>query len=367
MNKKTWKVLGASGFALFMGIGTLCGVLLAPMHSAQVNTSTRDASQTLSAEEKLLSGSGLGLDPENDMVLGSTKSGVEIRFHGRALTGNWDYNAFTSNYVSDKFSGSGNFHNLSGYLYVTMGTYNDSPVNWIIIGRNPDLNTIACTNTYAQSTETITNFLNFVDYSTYANELQNQIENSTPAGMAINQEISNQYINTVSGISRSYSHTISAYGSPAAQDEIPENCVLCICANYLGITSFAPTSRYSNNYSGSTLHSVINNLYSSGLNLTDDQKERMKPQSLYTLHYHGGSTIDDQYLFPLAGRSTSETFYIGRYLTSDSARDIRYYWWTRSGATTYTDEGYWVHIGGWINIGQGGNIGVRPAFVLSLE
>ena len=62
--------------------------------------------------------SPLGLDSENDPVVYTTEGGIEIKFGG------------------SKF----NSGNLSGYTYFTMGTYNATPVNWVIIGRGLGFN-----------------------------------------------------------------------------------------------------------------------------------------------------------------------------------------------------------------------------------
>ena len=86
MNKKIWKVLGAGGLALFMGVGTLCGVLIAPMgatassNSANLAGAAQLGDNALTPQEKLLAGTGLGLDPENDPVVFTTSSGLEIKY-----------------------------------------------------------------------------------------------------------------------------------------------------------------------------------------------------------------------------------------------------------------------------------------------
>ena len=64
--------------------------------------------------------SPLGLDPENDPVIYTTESGLEIKFGG-------------INVDASLASGA-----LTGYPYFTMGTYSGYPVNWVIIGQNPN-------------------------------------------------------------------------------------------------------------------------------------------------------------------------------------------------------------------------------------
>ena len=67
--KKHLKILAAGGLAIFMGVGTLCGVLLAPANTAaqmQVSEEAAIAAQeqaAAEAQEALLNGT-LELDPE---------------------------------------------------------------------------------------------------------------------------------------------------------------------------------------------------------------------------------------------------------------------------------------------------------------
>ncbi|MFQ6749498.1 MAG: hypothetical protein ACLRFR_01485, partial [Clostridia bacterium] len=68
----------------------------------------------LTPQEKLLAGTGL--DPENDPVVYTTVSGLEIKY-ANSLTNT----AF------------------SGYTYFTMGKYKNNDVNWVIIGYDPSV------------------------------------------------------------------------------------------------------------------------------------------------------------------------------------------------------------------------------------
>ena len=76
--KKLLKILGASSLAIMMGIGTLCGVVIAPMGAAQANTSKEDVYTS--------STSPLGLDPENDPVIYTTENGIDIKFGAATLS-----------------------------------------------------------------------------------------------------------------------------------------------------------------------------------------------------------------------------------------------------------------------------------------
>ncbi|MBR2052853.1 MAG: hypothetical protein IJ959_01720, partial [Clostridia bacterium] len=76
--RKMLKILGAGGLAFFMGVGTLCGVLIAPMgatsasNAGNLASAAQSADSALTPQEKLLAGTGLGLDPENDPVVFTT-------------------------------------------------------------------------------------------------------------------------------------------------------------------------------------------------------------------------------------------------------------------------------------------------------
>ena len=171
MNKKTWKVLGAGGLALFMGIGTLCGVLIAPMNSAQVSTTgatsasnsanlagaAQSPSRAPMPQENLVAGGeALELNPQIDETIFTTESGFEIKSHSVA----------------------GQTVANSKVQYFTLRSYNGTPLNWIIL---------ATSTTMA--------------------------ENSTPAGKAINADTSKQMLSmmTTSSLSANQMLCISQY------------------------------------------------------------------------------------------------------------------------------------------------------------
>ena len=336
------------------------------------NVSTQQFSQPdekAAHDAAILSGEGLGLDPENDPVLGTTEGGLEIKFHAKSLTGLWDYNKFTSTYLTDKFAGSGNFANLTGYLYVTMGGY-----NWVVIGRNSSLNSISLTTTYAQGTATPAEFVKFKDYSSSASMLNSQRETSTPAGSSINSSNSKQILNTVSGVTRTYSITLSSYGAVGAS-EIPSGCVLCFCEKSIkeGIWEADHSNVYEtitfydehsfnmvdghfvgNSYAVSDIKNTMDTLYSSELGFTSAEKSKIQSVTLNTNHiltyYYGAeertkTNTTTGYLFPLASASSSESFYIGTYLTTEAKRvssDNSDYW-TRSGGRYNAYQAYCQH------------------------
>ena len=164
--KKFTKIALASSLALFMGAGVLCSGLIFPMKTANSNalgaensviTNESLAEEIKSYKEDIASGkikyapSPLGLDPANDPVIYTTETGIEIK---------------SSNAINNP--------NLSKYVYITMGSYDNYAINWLICGV-PRLTS----------------------------------ESSSPAGAAINAEISKNYYHSspISGTSGSYYDT----------------------------------------------------------------------------------------------------------------------------------------------------------------
>ena len=143
--KKHLKIFAASSLALFMGIGILCGGMIFPIKNANLNVlNTENAivtNKTLAEEIKsykadIASGkikyapSPFGLDPANDPVIYTTSNGIEIK---------------SSNAITNP--------NLENYLYLTLGTYNNYAINWLIVGMPRhvgDTNTPAGAAIYAE-------------------------------------------------------------------------------------------------------------------------------------------------------------------------------------------------------------------------
>ena len=365
------KVFAASGLAFFMGIGTLCGVLIAPANTAAQMQSSEEAAATaqekalMEAQEALWNGT-LELDPENDPVLGTTENGITIRFHNKSLSGTWNYNTFMTNYFGPTTSTyqSGTFYNLSGYLYITLGGY-----NWIIIGRNSSLNTVSFKATYAQGTASPNEFVKFASYNTYANALKGQ-QDTTPAGSAISAENSTQIVNTVSTATRTYSVTLSSYNVVSSADlNNYSGCVLCLCAGTTGNSYYDNTSPYYSYFPSSDLDTAMTTVYN---NIKSAAGNQIQSTSLTTYGYNGSSYTTythSEYLFPLATNTvnTSQNFCVETYLNTDAKRDIDAYWWMRSGNSYYSDYAYIVYTAGSLASRDVSlSCGVRPAFVLKV-
>ena len=351
--RKMLKVLSAGTLALFMGIVTLCGVLLAPMNAAQVSTSTGETSQTFSAEEKLVTGQGLGLDPENDPVIYTTESGLDIKFGAANLS-----------------SGV-----LSGYAYFTMGTYGGKTINWVIIGRS--------TNGFSSTTinSLAWHLLGQGGSSVIKSWITSYFEKNTAAGLGIyNDNIVGDLV--VGGTAFSFS------SKEVANAEIPSGCVLClsehsILKSYFRSTDDAATTSRGRYIPDSTLQKTMLNLYSSGLGLTANQKLMIVPQTIPTKFYGSTLTAYNQTFFPLAG--LGEKYDINTYLPTKELKYSSYYdssnhsvygmssWLRSCGNGDYSicyvysvpsDSGYYGEVNQTHSTYY--EYGVRPAFVLQL-
>lgn len=353
---KVLKIFGAGGLALIMGIGTLCGVLLLPIIAAQANANISIGEETLAPQEKLLFGQGLGLDPENDPILYTTESGLNIKFGAATLEDG----------------------GLKGYTYFTMGSYNGVPINWVIIGRH---------SSTASGTTIVEYGMSLADWdkeTPYRSEFENWIVSEeaipTPAGSAIKLEWNKQTLIILKTNYASISLTLSSLEatSDTIDTELDPGEILVLSEYVICQSQYHST--YGNNmYAGSVLESKMTALFESELGFTDAQKKVIMPQ--YLTNYSETTTYTSSaFLFPLANRG--ENFTLSTYLVpsqyiaySLSSTTTASQWWLRSG--TAKSYGAHVHV-----VETNGNIyswdnnhdtsstsynGVRPAFVLLLD
>ncbi|MBR2433746.1 MAG: hypothetical protein IKB21_04015, partial [Clostridia bacterium] len=283
----------------------------------------------LTPQEKLLAGT-LELDPENDPVIFTTDYGLEIKLHDAGVPS-----------ISLKGSNGSTTVSSTSWNYISAGGY-----NWIIIG------------SYSTSSYTIST-LTGTQYSTIGS-----LADSTPAGTAVKGDVSKQVIKINNLTVPAFSNAKAGYNG-----EIPFGCVLCLCATNITSTTFGSN----NNYSGSNLQSYINNtVYGSDSELSIGlQGLSIVPQKLTTLYAASEpSIIENAYVFPLAFRSNTESFYLRSYLDTNTKSNIGASWWLRSGIASYSSRAYYVYTDG--SVGNSGNYGVthsygvRPAFVLQL-
>ncbi|MFQ6749907.1 MAG: hypothetical protein ACLRFR_03635 [Clostridia bacterium] len=317
-NRKLLKVFAAGGLAFFMGVGTLCGVLIAPMgatsasNAGNLASAAQSADSALTPQEQLLAGTGLGLDPENDPVVYTTDYGLEIKYA----------NALTNTA-------------LAGYTYFEAGG-----VNWVIIGYDSSVSEFVGSFTGVMGTGANVIQGGFNQFSTL---------DDTPAGLAIRKDM-------------------FAISSEAVPDEvIGDGCVLCLAAENVGETTFNPERGMGSNYQGSNLQSYINTYYDEHQDL---KRLPIVAQTLTTRYCYGTTTITDAYLFPLAGWNAQESFYYGTYLQSQPKCSNATFWWLRSGSEGSSKaDGAWalnaegvIHYYNWVSL----EFGVRPAFVLNV-
>lgn len=317
--KKHLKIFAASSLALIMSAGVLCGVL-APTGATTSSSAADLASGAQLADSAQIE--GLITPKENDPVIFTTESGIEIKYA----------NALTNT-------------NLAGYTYFTMGKYIRSTtnvtynINWVIIGYDPSVERLVgdfSGNLYQKD-------------PVQGGFSQSSTIDRTPAGNAIAMEM----------------YAISSLAKP--NDEIGDGCVLCFSQLALASSAFGSN----NNYKDSDLQTFMINLYENNLNLEVWQKNMIVPQDLkQTFGASSSSEVKQQYFFPLSARG--EKFDIHYYLNDQSLR-IAYSmidntasaYWLRSGQSgsqyAFVDVTGYTYWGGDYNMS-----GVRPAFVLKL-
>ena len=374
-------LIGAAGVFAFAPLGAN------PNNFANANTLSDEINTKADGETIKYAPSALGLDPENDPVIYTTESGLEIKFGGAitALGGGNEKNDFAAETLP---SGKP----LSGYPYFTMGTYNGYAVNWVIIGKST-------TGIPTTSTSTGMSDYNYEKLSTwqgktsesptYKHFFEQTYDATTPAGAAIKNSGT---LNNYAARKIEYMFNPSILSSIVPNSEIDAGCVLAISECCLGYSWFNCTSggatgangtttastsygsryRYlADNYHTShtttfkytqlkdgTLYSYMNNLYSSTLGLTQAQQRMIVAQKLNTIYnnYNGSSIVSymDSYssdgntlynMFPLASKYFAangtnhslgaESFDIHRYITNPSLK-VAY----QIGTTT--KDTYWM-------------------------
>ena len=395
--RKVFKTLGFSSLALLMGAAGVFA--FAPLGNAPMSPNTLNANATTQGQTF-----DLGLDPQNDPVVYTTESGLEIKKsngkHTSAITVTTNKNkTYTQDLTSFYYFTMGKF---SGTIYVgdtTTNTYtvSNEPVNWLIIGRGPGFN----------------------------------FEKSTPAGTSLVNDRDKQEISTSALTLPNFFTTVPEHS------DIPEGCMLVLSEKILGqyyfnttgiVNNSVNTSYYDINYVQGTgsygnryrymgdlntstsgaqkytkktdgaLYTHINNMFSkstsgtilkNGLGFTTEQASLIIPQQLYTYYSNGGnddlaetpSTDGGTYytMFPLACRtthaSTYQNFCVEDYFPTVTqavavliGSNQPFGWHTRTGRrdanfgvarmTAHGDSNYYVNVNA--------NIGVRPAMVMRL-
>lgn len=361
-SKKLIKVLGASGLAILMGAGVLCGTIIAPMNSTQTAISGGATASSNSADNAsaaqlgdsaheewsagILSGN-LNLDPENDPVVYTTDYGLDIRWH------------MASPLPTDPSDIATTTVSSTAWAYFTAGGN-----NWIIIG---------CSNKSADfSTGTLNlstllekgyyekpSYYNFTTTSGNWEWIAN-IDKDTSAGNAVYNDSINIGKDEIYNLVSQTITQKSVFTNAAATDELETNEVLCLLSGkYKTTTQFGNRGvYYSSSGVSSNLRTFINGtIYP----LVEDLP--IVPQPLTT----AGSTSTTEHLFPLGSKNASgDSFPVENYLNSETKQNIGAYWWSRSYSSA--SRAYIVSTSGGV-IADGNpssSYGVRPAFVLKI-
>ena len=335
--KRVLKIMGASGLAFIMGIGTLCGVLFAPAGGSVASSINSQSSQLGLAQSGIataqshngVKSEGLITPQENDPVIFTTESGIDIKFALASVTIN-----------SSLSSG-----NLSGFPYFTTtgtgGTY-----TWVIIGVTSKINE---------------KYFRLSSIKGYAaaltkNYFSSCYETTTPAGAVISDDnLLNDYV-------YDYWTTLEKYKSVLSQrkqtDEIPNGCVLCILNGTAGYEY-----RHSNGGgcgAGELSTKTGCSLEELGLSTISSH---IIPTTVKRRGWDGSvSTQQNLTLFSM-GSSYSTTFKLGTYLTNTQLKLSVSFWCGDNHNNSM--GGYYFNTNGDVTLSYG-NIALRPAFVLSL-
>ena len=361
--RKFLKTFSFTSLALLMGIaGTIAFAPLGASPSVANASEMVDQINTKADGENIkYAPSALGLDPENDPVIYTTESGLEIKFGGVSVN-----NSITTS-------------KLAGYPYFTLGKYSGYDVNWIIFGRNPsDTVFVDKISEYVYSTwkSNSASSATIEPLGTYF--FNNVAETKTPAGLAIDTNSASR--GQVSDLSTS-TQTIFA------DSNVPQGTVLVISECVLFNTQFR-TSSAAANYKGSNLQTKMEELYTSGLGLTDAQKNLFVPQTIenYYWTYTSSSdtsgytvgTSENQHFFPLATYSMQfPRHYYGFGDVATQANRIAYligtstataYWGRDGHPNEYRNAMTCSTAGGYsmTSVAVTSSLGVRPCAIVDL-
>ena len=116
MPNKWQKRFAVSCLAVLMCGTALFGVACTPTTATSGTQGASPSSSANGGGNSTISTSPFNLNPETDPVVYTTASGLEIKCS----------NALTNT-------------NLASYTYFTMGSYDGTPVNWVIIGYDPSV------------------------------------------------------------------------------------------------------------------------------------------------------------------------------------------------------------------------------------
>ena len=361
--KKLVKILAAGGLAIFMGVGTLCGVLLVPMNSALANTGATASSNStnlagaaqlgddaLSPQDKLVAGEGIINPQETDPVVFTTVFGLDIKWGNGGVS-----------------SGS-----LKGFPYFITNDGSKS-YTWVVVGLPSTTNT---------SGNVILNPA--INYSNCVGE-----QNSPAALKIIQEDAMHLFCSSFAG----------STNKPKTNSDVLAGHVLVLANEVItsgvkntssrGTASWVSTNyNYHSTYVGD-LASTLEGYYTNSLLGLGQIKKYIPNVSLTTYGYTGssvynggnkftgGDVVSSHHVFTLGGTDT-DTFYYLDYLTDAQAK-ISSSWWLRgcnehstqsgtvSGNSAYFASCHVITTDGALSMQYSNTTaGYRPAFCLKL-
>lgn len=328
LTKKTPKTNGGKvrkQFAMGCLAVLMCGTALFGVACTPATSGAQGASPTSSVDGGASSPTGIntspfGLKPVTDPVIYTTTSGIDIKFGGATLS-----------------SGG-----LSGFTYFTMGNYNGTDINWVIIGRHSATKSGSLVfGDYPLTLEEVLVSSSAEDILKLQNWVNTYYDNITPQGSAIVNDNINQdvvYVDPLEPLSISLSSKEKT--STTIDNELQAGEVLVISENTI------LTSHLQGDYNKSQLKTALDNLYTKDLNLTPKQKQLIKPKTLIN-YFYSSSTTNNAYIFPLATatRSSAQNFCFETYLTAtERALSVQYL--TRSCSSYSTNSPYIIYATG---------------------
>ena len=353
MNKKLLKVLGATGLALIMGAGVICGVVT-PTGATSASNSGNLAALAQSADSA--PSQDLITPQEDDPIICTTESGLKIKYAQATMT---PATSPTLDHAGQATSPSG----LSGYAYLKMGNY-----NWIIIGYNTS-NTTGTVVYSAEMNFLWADYLNRSDKSKFSsNGFAQVVIDSTPAGIAVQSEASKEII-SLSALNFALNYSSAVENTT----ELSSGEVLVLCQVNIGNSKFHTDQNGYPKYSSSTLLTAMRNLYDPSTSKNDAGFTTSEAALIVskTLTTAGSSSLTE-YLFPLGStsRASTESFAIEKYLTSSTKMNIGSSCWLRSSVGGSNHGAYFLSVfnnkGSISSTNLADSLGVRPAMVIKI-
>ena len=320
-NSKVWKILGASGLAVFMGGTALFGALWTPT-TASAASGPDSAAATAGADP-------YGLDPQTDKVIADL-GGLQIKYHNLSASKDMDFSVNP---------------NLYGYPYIDMS----DGLQYVIVGMH---------SSFLSSAPFRQNVVNDI---VQGSTTQWDLADDTPASNAILLD---------------YFNLSNVKTSERIDKDLLPGQMLCVCSTRSGSNTYYGSANANSTYPTSIIYTRMDEVYT---NFSSTEKKFIAPVTLTT--HHGGNNyvkLENQHVFALAGFSQdAENFHFANYLTANEASQGNGFW-TRStsnstGSNSLTLVVYVTGAGVMATHyattwgGSGASVGVRPAFVLDLN